>query len=76
MTIGEFAFVGAGAVVQQNIPDFALMVGVPARQIGWMSAFGERLAMPIKGDGVQTCIHTGDLYVLRDGILTRQEVPA
>ena len=42
-TIGRYAFVGAGAVVQKDVPDFALMVGVPARRIGWMSRYGERL---------------------------------
>lgn len=47
-TIGRHAFVGAGAVVNRDVPDFALMVGVPARQIGWMSRHGERLALPVK----------------------------
>jgi len=45
-TIGQYAFIGAGAVVNCDIPDFALMVGVPARQIGWMNRFGERLDSP------------------------------
>lgn len=51
VTIGAFAFVGAGAVIQRDVPDFALMVGVPARQIGWMSAFGDRLDLPLAGGG-------------------------
>ena len=72
-TIGAFAFIGAGSVVQRDVRDFALMVGVPARQIGWMSAFGERLELPIEGDGNATCPHTGDTYVLRDGVLSRTE---
>jgi len=63
-TIGRYAFVGAGAVVQKDLPDFALVVGVPARQIGWMSRFGERLALPLKGEAEATCPHTGDLYRL------------
>jgi len=63
-TIGRYAFVGAGAVVQMDLPDFALVVGVPARQIGWMSRFGERLALPLKGEAEATCPHTGDLYRL------------
>lgn len=76
VTIGAFAFVGAGAVVQRDVPDFALMVGVPARQIGWMSAFGERLDLPLDGDAESVCPHTGDIYVLRDCKLNRQEVRA
>lgn len=65
ITVGQYAFVGAGAVVNTDIPDFALMVGVPARQIGWMSRFGERLDLPVKGDGLEaTCANTGDRYRL------------
>lgn len=73
VTIGEFAFVGAGAVVNKDVPAYALMVGVPARQIGWMSEFGEQLALPVKGNGETFCAHTGARYVLRDGILTKQD---
>ena len=73
VTIGAYAFVGAGAVVQRDVPDFALMVGVPARQIGWMSAYGERLDLPLMGDSTTICPHTGDLYILQNGTLTRQE---
>ncbi|GHD67368.1 N-acetyltransferase [Luteimonas padinae] len=72
VTIGEFAFVGAGAVVNKDVPAFALMVGVPARQIGWMSEFGEQLDLPLAGDGEAVCSHTGDRYQLLDGQLTRQ----
>lgn len=74
VTIGEFAFVGAGAVVNKDVPAFALMVGVPARQIGWMSEFGEQLDLPLAGDGEALCSHTGDRYQLLDGQLTRQSV--
>jgi len=73
VTIGAYAFVGAGAVVQRDVPDFALMVGVPARQIGWMSAYGERLDLPLTGDSKTICPHTGDRYILQNGTLTRQE---
>lgn len=76
MIIGSFAFVGAGAVVHRDVPDFALMVGVPVRQIGWMSAFGEQLDLPLDGDAKTVCIHTGDVYVLSGGKLTRQEILA
>ena len=65
--VGEYAFIGAGSVVNRPVPAFALMVGVPARQIGWMSRFGERLSLPLTGSGETTCEHTGDRYVLRDG---------
>jgi UDP-2-acetamido-3-amino-2,3-dideoxy-glucuronate N-acetyltransferase len=70
VTIGRFAFVGAGAVVKRDVADFALMAGVPARQIGWISRFGERLGLPLSGVGEATCPHTGDVYELRDGICT------
>jgi len=73
VTIGAFAFVGAGAVVTGDVPDFALIVGVPGRQIGWMSAFGERLALPLAGQGEAVCRHTGDHYRLKDGVVTREE---
>ncbi|MDR7142198.1 acyltransferase [Rhizobium sp. BE258] len=67
VTVGEFAFVGAGAVVNRDVPDYALMVGVPARQIGWMSQFGERLDLPLTGNSQTVCEHTGQRYELRDG---------
>jgi UDP-2-acetamido-3-amino-2,3-dideoxy-glucuronate N-acetyltransferase len=65
ITIGEFAFVGAGAVVNKDVPAYALMVGVPARQIGWMSEFGEQLKLPLQGKGEVACEHTGSRYVLK-----------
>jgi UDP-2-acetamido-3-amino-2,3-dideoxy-glucuronate N-acetyltransferase len=68
VTIGQYAFVGAGAVVTTDVPDFALVVGVPARQIGWMSRFGEQLDLPVDGDGEAQCPHTGDRYVLAGGV--------
>jgi len=71
VTIGEYAFVGAGAVINRDVPDFALMVGVPAKQIGWMSAFGERLKLPIQGTGTEVCPHTGDVYQLGGKSLKR-----
>ena len=68
VTIGRYSFIGAGAVINRDVPDFALMVGVPARQIGWMSRFGTRLDLPLTGNGEATCAHTGDLYRLQDGV--------
>ena len=67
-TIGQYAFIGAGSVVNRDVPDFALMVGVPARQIGWMSSYGERLDLPLTGTGETTCPHTGTRYQVRKGI--------
>jgi UDP-2-acetamido-3-amino-2,3-dideoxy-glucuronate N-acetyltransferase len=71
ITVGEFAFVGAGAVVNRDIPAYALVVGVPAKQIGWMSEFGEQLQLPLTGNAEVRCSHTHDLYVLNDSKLTR-----
>ena len=71
VTIGEYAFVGAGAVVNKDVPAYALMVGVPARQIGWMSAYGEQIPLPVTGTGEHICPHTGQHYRLNDHTLER-----
>lgn len=67
--IGRFAFIGAGAVVNRNVSAYALIVGVPGRQVGWMSRFGERLDLPVAGSGSATCPHTGERYVLTNGVV-------
>lgn len=68
VTIGEHAFVSAGAVVNRDVRPHALMCGVPARQIGWMSRYGERLDLPLAGSGRATCRHTGETYRLEEGV--------
>jgi UDP-2-acetamido-3-amino-2,3-dideoxy-glucuronate N-acetyltransferase len=64
VTIGAYAFIGAGAVVNKDVPAFALIVGVPGNQIGWMSRFGERMKLPLSGTAEYTCPNTGDQYIL------------
>jgi UDP-2-acetamido-3-amino-2,3-dideoxy-glucuronate N-acetyltransferase len=66
-TIGEYAFVGAGAVVNRDVAPYALVAGVPARHIGWMSRYGERLDLPLSGNASATCPHTNEVYELSEG---------
>jgi UDP-2-acetamido-3-amino-2,3-dideoxy-glucuronate N-acetyltransferase len=63
-TIGEFAFIGAGAVVNKDVKPYALMLGVPAKHVGWMSEYGEQIPLPIQGEGQYTCPHTNQVYTL------------
>lgn len=67
ITIGEYAFVAAGAVVNRDVKPYALIAGVPARQMGWVSRHGERLQLPLSGDAEAVCPATGEIYHLRDG---------
>jgi UDP-2-acetamido-3-amino-2,3-dideoxy-glucuronate N-acetyltransferase len=69
VTVGEFAFIAAGAVVNRDVKPFALMAGVPARQIGWMSEHGERLDLPLEGSASTQCPVTGKTYRLAGVIL-------
>lgn len=73
VTIGEYSFVGAGAVVNKDVPAYALMVGVPAKQIGWMSEFGEQLDLPLSGIAEVVCSHTGYVYRLNGNKVTKQQ---
>jgi UDP-2-acetamido-3-amino-2,3-dideoxy-glucuronate N-acetyltransferase len=73
VTIGEFAFIGAGAVVNKDVSPYALMVGVPAKQIGWMSEYGEQLDLPLDGVGETLCIHSGERYVLSGKSLVKMD---
>ncbi len=72
VTIGKYAFIGAGSVINRSVPDYALMVGVPAKQIGWMSEYGEKLDLPLTGEGVATCSRTGTTYKLKAGQVTTE----
>lgn len=72
VAIGAFAFVGAGAVITKDVKPYALMVGVPAKQIGWMSEFGEQLKLPLEGNASCVCEHTGETYRLIDGSVVRE----
>ena len=74
VTVGEYAFVGAGAVINKDVPAYALVVGVPAKQIGWMSEFGEQLDLPLSGHAETACEHTGAIYRLEDQIVTKQQL--
>jgi len=69
-TVGEYAFVAAGAVINRDVKPYALMAGVPARQIGWMSQHGERLDLPLTGDGLASCPSSRRKYALNDGQLS------
>lgn len=69
LTIGEYAFVGAGAVVNRDVIPYALVVGAPARQIGWMSQYGESISLPLEGEGSHICLHTGQRYELKGKVM-------
>ncbi len=66
VTVGEYAFVGAGALVNKNVKSYALMVGVPAKQIGWMSQYGEQLDLPLNGVSETMCPYTQKTYKLEN----------
>lgn len=72
VTIGEFAFIGAGTVINKDVKPYALMVGVPGRQIGWMSEYGEQIPLPLEGEGSYSCPHTGDSYRLKGNCMERE----
>ncbi|MBU2862996.1 acetyltransferase [Reinekea forsetii] len=71
VTIGEHAFVGAGAVINKDVPAYAMVVGVPGKQIGWMSEYGEKLDLPVTGNAEAQCPNTQDKYVLENNVVTK-----
>ena len=76
VTIGQYAFIGAGSVVTKDVQDYALVVGVPAKQIGWISEYGERLQLPLQSDTVVTsvCPITGDIYSLKYQYVKKEKI--
>ena len=76
VTIGEYAFVAAGALINRDVPAFALIAGVPAKQIGWMSTHGERLDLPIEGNAQAVCPYTQDRYILSGDRVEREPAAA
>ena len=73
ITIGKYAFIGAGSVVNKDVKPYALMVGVPAKQIGWMSEYGEKLDLPLQGKAITVCKKTMEKYLLINGNVCREE---
>lgn len=71
ISIGQYAFIGAGSLVNKDVKDYALIVGNPGRHIGWMSVFGEQLDVPLQGEGQAICQHTGQKYTLKGDVLHR-----
>jgi len=69
--VGRYAFVGAGSVVSKDVPNYALVMGVPAKQVGWVSEAGHKLDLPVQGNGRACCGATGQKYQLIDGVLFR-----
>jgi UDP-2-acetamido-3-amino-2,3-dideoxy-glucuronate N-acetyltransferase len=72
VTIGEYAFVGAGAVINEDVKPYALMVGVPGRQVGWISRHGEKIELDVSGSGSWVCPRTGQVYCLESGVMRCQ----
>jgi UDP-2-acetamido-3-amino-2,3-dideoxy-glucuronate N-acetyltransferase len=71
VTLNKYCFVGAGSVVTQDVKSYALVVGVPAKQVGWISEFGKKLALPLTGNAEIACEHTGQKYQLSNGKLVK-----
>ncbi|MFM9839126.1 MAG: acyltransferase [Cyclobacteriaceae bacterium] len=67
--IGSFAFIGAGAVVTKHVPDYALVVGNPAKQTGWMSEYGHKLQFD--KNGMASCVESGEKYLLKEGVVSK-----
>jgi UDP-2-acetamido-3-amino-2,3-dideoxy-glucuronate N-acetyltransferase len=68
-------FLAAGSTLTKSTKDWSMMVGTPARQVGWVSAFGEKVDLPLNGEGQWKCQHTGDIYVLDGDTMKRTAGP-
>ena len=75
ITIGMGTFLAAGSTLTKDSKDWSMMLGSPAREVGWASAYGEKIPLPLVGEGEWTCPHTGDLYVLNDSTMVRRPGP-
>jgi UDP-2-acetamido-3-amino-2,3-dideoxy-glucuronate N-acetyltransferase len=75
VTVGRGAFLAAGSTLTSNAKDWAMLIGAPARQVSWVSAYGEKVPLPLEGQGEWNCIHTGDRYVLEGEDLVRFPAP-
>lgn len=73
-TLGAYSMIGAGAVVSKSTKDFSLLIGIPAKQIGWISAYGERLDLPLNGNGEYICANQNVKYILKENILSYEEL--
>ena len=72
ITIGRYAFIGAGAVVKSDVPDYGLFVGVPAKQVGWMSEHGEQLSFSFEGSvGKAICTHSKQTYEIQNDVVRK-----
>ena len=67
----KIAFIGAGALVNKDVAPYALIIGVPGRQIGWMSEYGKQLDLPLSGDGFTECENTKEKYILKSGVVKK-----
>ena len=74
ISIGENAFVGAGSVVTRNVKSYALVKGIPARQVGWISEFGEKIPLPLKGEGSWTCQKMNIKYSLKQSEIFAEKI--
>ena len=73
-TLGAYSMIGAGAVVSKSTKDFSLLTGIPAKQIGWMSAYGEKLDLPLSGNGECICSNQNVKYILKENILSYEKL--
>jgi len=75
ITVGAGTFLAAGGTLTKDCKDWSMMMGSPARQVGWASAYGEKIPLPLVGQGEWKCPHTGDVYMLDESTLVRHPGP-